>query len=82
MRPPEHTNGRVKACYRMFKQAGTIMVRATINGQTGKISKASIAGAFSGTPTGDCVSSAVRLNAFFPRFSSAPLTLNYPYMLR
>jgi predicted Zn finger-like uncharacterized protein len=74
--------GRVKACYRMFKEAGTIMVKATINGQTGKVSKSSIVGAFSGTPTGDCVSSAVRLNAFFPRFSGPALTLKYPYMLR
>jgi predicted Zn finger-like uncharacterized protein len=75
-------NGRVKGCYRMFKEAGTIMVKATINGQTGKIRKSGIVGAFSGTPTGDCVSSAVRLNAFFPRFSGPPLTLKYPYMLR
>lgn len=78
----KRANGRVKACYRMFKEAGTIMVRATINGQTGKISKSSVVGAFSGTPTGDCVSSAVRLNAFFPRFSGPALTLKYPYMLR
>jgi hypothetical protein len=72
--------GRVNACYDQYKVPGMANVSLTIS-KSGKVSNASVSGAFAGTPTGDCVERAVR-SASFPPFKGAAQTIQYPYMLR
>ena len=72
--------GRVAACYEQFKVPGLANVAVTI-GKSGKVQNAAVSGAFAGTPTGECVSKAVR-SASFPPFKGAAQTINYPFMLR
>ena len=59
---------------------GTGHVAVTI-GKNGRVSSANVAGAFAGTPTGDCVSKAVK-GAGFPKFKGSPQSIIYPFMLR
>jgi hypothetical protein len=72
--------GRVASCYDQFKVPGMANVSVTI-GKTGRVSNASVSGAFAGTPTGECVTKAVR-GASFPPFKGAAQTINYPFILR
>jgi hypothetical protein len=72
--------GKVGACYDQFKVPGMAMVHVTIQ-KSGSVSAASVGGSFSGTPTGGCVEKAVK-GASFPKFKGAPMSLDYPFMLR
>jgi predicted Zn finger-like uncharacterized protein len=72
--------GKVGACFDQFKVPGLAMVAVTI-GKSGRVQSASVSGAFSGTPTGDCVSRAVK-SATFPQFKGASQSINYPFSLR
>ena len=72
--------GRVSRCFDRFKVPGLANVQVRI-GKNGRVSSTTIKGIFSGTPTGSCVSSAVRA-ARFPRFKGAPITFTYPFVLR
>ena len=55
-------------------------VALTIGG-AGRVSSANVTGQFAGTPTGDCVSKAVK-SAGFPKFKGSPQSIVYPFMLR
>ncbi len=70
---------RVLACKDQFKVSGMAMVSLTI-GKTGRVSSATVKGSLAGTPTGECISRAVK-SASFPPFKGSPLTVDYPYQL-
>ncbi len=72
--------GKVAGCYEQFKVPGLANVAVTI-AKSGKVSSATVSGAFAGTPTGGCVEKAVK-SATFPPFKSSSQTVNYPFMLR
>jgi len=71
---------RVQACYEQYKVPGLANVSVTIV-KIGKVSNAAVSGTFAGTPTGDCVSKAVK-SASFAQFKGSPQTINYPFSLR
>ena len=71
---------RVQGCYEQYKVPGLANVSVTIV-KSGKVSNAAVSGAFAGTPTGDCVSKAVK-GASFSQFKGSPQTINYPFSLR
>jgi hypothetical protein len=72
-------SGKVASCYEQFKVPGLANVTVTIS-KGGRVSRASVGGSFSGTPTGSCVESAVKSASFPPSKSDA--TITYPFMLR
>jgi predicted Zn finger-like uncharacterized protein len=72
--------GRVQGCFDQYKVPGTAVVAITID-KTGKVKSASVGGALSGTPTGDCVARAAK-TATFKRFRGAPMSISYPFILR
>jgi hypothetical protein len=72
--------GRVMACYDKYDVAGVARVSVTI-GKAGKIASASVSGEFAGTPTGECVSEAVK-TASFPKFKGKPISIGYTYLLK
>ncbi|MBI5479202.1 MAG: zf-HC2 domain-containing protein [Deltaproteobacteria bacterium] len=72
--------GRVMGCYDKYDVAGVARVSVTI-GKNGKIASVSVTGEFSGTPTGECVSAAVK-TASFPRFKGKPISIGYTYLLK
>lgn len=72
---------QVRGCIQRFKVAGTAKVRTTI-GQDGLVSAAKLEGEpFAGTEAGACIEAAVAA-ARFPRFTGAPISFSYPYVLR
>jgi len=72
--------GNVKRCYDRFKLPGLANVQVKIE-RSGRVSAAQVKGMFAGTPTGNCVQSALR-RARFQRFTSDPITITYPFILR
>jgi predicted Zn finger-like uncharacterized protein len=70
---------RIKKCYDRFKVPGMAMVKVTIGG-SGRVSSVRVSGVFGGTPTGGCVTKAVR-SARFPK-SKNSTTITYPFQLR
>jgi hypothetical protein len=70
---------RAQACYDKFGVAGTVGVKAVV-APSGAITKVSATGSFAGTPTGDCVASAVS-SVSFPAWDGPPMTINYSYLL-
>jgi len=58
---------------------GTVTARLTI-AATGRVTSATIEGAFAGMPEGSCMARALR-NASFVRFSSPSLQVTYPFRL-
>ena len=71
----------VRRCYDKYKVPGMIRVGVTVKGSSGRVSSASIRGKFSGTPTGRCVSRAVR-RAHFAKFARSSQSFTYPFILR
>jgi predicted Zn finger-like uncharacterized protein len=70
--------GKISACYALYKVPGLAMVNVAI-AKSGKVSSATVTGKFAGTPTGNCVESAVKTAAFPP---SEGLNTPYPFTLR
>src|SRR5262249_36589518 len=66
------------ACYNQFKGPGPAIGNVVI-GQGGKVTKAEVTGKFAGTPTGECVSAAVKTASFPP---SDGFSTPYPFQLR
>jgi hypothetical protein len=58
---------------------GTTFANVTIAG-SGRVIHSSIEGAFAGTPQGSCMARALR-SATFPRFSTARMTVRFPFVL-
>jgi hypothetical protein len=56
-----------------------VKVKLTID-PSGKVTKASATGDFAGTPTGDCVASAVK-GASFPAWDGAPQSTTFVVLL-
>ena len=71
---------RVQGCYDKFRVPGTAFVQVTIS-PSGTIGATKVKGMFAGTPTGACLQAAAR-SAAFPRFKGAPITIDYPFILR
>lgn len=61
-------------------QHGTAMTSLSVSGQTGRVSSASVTGAFQGTPVSTCVANAAR-GARFPRFSRATFNVTFPFAI-
>jgi hypothetical protein len=70
---------RIQACYEKFQQTGIVNLQVTI-AKTGRVTAASATGKFAGSDTGKCAASAVK-SAVFPRFRTAQLKIDYPFML-
>jgi predicted Zn finger-like uncharacterized protein len=66
---------KAKACYDRYKVPGTAMTKIKI-GASGKVDVATVTGKFAGTPTGDCVETAVKSVKFKP--SDSGMQLDYP----
>jgi hypothetical protein len=71
---------QISACFEKFKVPGTAEVKLTIE-STGRVSQVMVSGKFAKKPTGACVEDAVK-TAVFPAFEGAPMTLDYPFMLK
>jgi hypothetical protein len=69
--------GRAQACYNGTQ--GTATVRLTV-APNGTVSKATVSGAFAGTPVAACVEGAVRA-AKFPAWEGGPQSFGYSYLL-
>jgi hypothetical protein len=67
---------RVMAC--KTGRHGTMMLKITVSGTTGKVQSAAATGSFAGSPEGDCAVRAVR-SANFPKFKKPSLTISYPF---
>jgi hypothetical protein len=68
---------KAQGCYKGTQ--GTAVVKITI-APSGAVSKASVVGAFAGTPEGDCVTRAVQ-GASFPAWDGGPQSFTYSYLL-
>jgi hypothetical protein len=56
---------------------GTAQVDVVVQG-SGRVTSATVGGAFQGSPEGSCIARAVR-SARFPQFSGEPLRFRYPF---
>jgi hypothetical protein len=72
-------DGKAKGCYGKYSVSGTAKVKLTID-PSGNVTKATATGEFAGTPTGDCVSAAVK-SASFPPWTGAPMSTIYVVLL-
>ena len=70
--------GKVAECYARYQVPGTAIVNVTIDRQ-GVVTVATVTGKFADTPTGECVSNAVKTLTFPP---SNGLSTPYPFLLR
>lgn len=72
---------KAQACYDETQLSGmvTVMIEFRVE-PSGVVSSASAKGKFKGTPTGDCVASAVK-TATLPAYDGAPMTFTYPFLL-
>lgn len=70
----------VTACYQREHRAGTAIVSLII-APDGTVSSTEIRGVLAGTPTGACVTDAVR-QARFPRIKGVPTTVTYPFIIQ
>jgi hypothetical protein len=67
------------ACYQREHRAGTALVSLIIDPE-GTVRSTELVGVLAGTPTGACVTEAVR-QARFPRFKGAPMSVTYPFVI-
>lgn len=70
---------RVRACFDRFRVPGMAMARVEIAAD-GRVKEARVRGLFAGTPTGNCIATAVKA-ARFPA-SKGTTTITYPFLLR
>jgi hypothetical protein len=66
----------VQSCFVKFKVPGHFKVKVVV--ANGVVTSATVLGAFAGTPTGDCVVTAVMKATFAPGDS----TFNYPFTFK
>ncbi|HEY0710166.1 MAG TPA: GYF domain-containing protein [Polyangia bacterium] len=69
---------KARECYAQFKVPGVANAKITVGGN-GRVSGVNVSGKFAGTPSGNCVESAIKSARFAP---SAGLTFDYPVPLR
>jgi hypothetical protein len=70
---------RVRACYGKYRQPGKVEVLVRLRGDGTHDQR--VLGLFAGTPTGACVVRAVS-RARLPKFSGAPTSFRWPYVLK
>jgi hypothetical protein len=70
----------VQACFQQYGVPGKADFAIEIGGD-GKIRKVELRGQFKDTPTGECITSAVK-NTQFPAFKAGNMNINYPFILR
>lgn len=70
---------RARACHDEEGAVGSVNIRFTVD-PSGKVTRASASGKFSGTATGRCVAAAVK-SASFPRWNGSPMSFTYPFLL-
>jgi hypothetical protein len=71
---------RVQECYERYRVPGLANVSMTIV-RSGTVSRVSVMGPLSGTPTGSCIESVVS-TAKFAEFTGHEQSINYPIMFR
>jgi hypothetical protein len=72
---------KAQACYDQTQLSGMVTVRIEFRVEpSGTITSAAAKGEFKGTPTGECVASAVK-SATLPAYDGAPMTFTYPILL-
>jgi hypothetical protein len=72
--------GKVQACFDKFQVPGLAKLNVTIS-KAGAVTSARVTGDFASSPTGECVTAAVK-TATFPRFKGKPLSISYTFLLR
>ncbi len=70
----------VQACFQQFGVPGKADFAIEIGGD-GKVRKVELRGPFKDTPTGECITSAVKTTEF-PPFKAENMNINYPFILR
>lgn len=70
-------SGKATACYK--GTPGSVALSVSI-GPDGKVKNVAVKGSFAGTPSGDCVASAVR-SASFPPWDGPPQSFGYSFLL-
>ena len=78
----KRANIGVQACRSSMSHGGTVTIRVTVSGRTGRIIKSTALGSFSGSPGGNCVAASAKFAARFPRFGGPDMTFQYPYIIR
>ncbi len=73
--------GAAKACGKRFSTRGKVVVRLVVSGATGSVLSVSAKGTHAGSPTGRCISRALR-STKFKRFSSSRQSVYYTVFLR
>ena len=74
------TQAAVVACFQQFGVPGKADFAIEIGGD-GKVRKVELRGTFKDTPTGECMTAAVK-NTEFPPFKAENMNINYPFILR
>ena len=69
---------KARECYAQFKVPGVANAKITVDPR-GRVSAVNVSGKFAGTPSGNCVESAIKSAKFAP---SGGLTFDYPVPLR
>jgi predicted Zn finger-like uncharacterized protein len=69
---------KARECYAQFKVPGVANAKVTVN-SGGKVTGVTVSGKFAGTPSGNCVESAIKSARFA---ASSGLTFDYPVPLR
>ena len=78
----KRANIGVQACRSSMAMGGTVTIKVTVSGRTGRIIKAVALGSHRDTPAGKCVAASAKFAARFPRFSGPNMTFQYPYIIR
>jgi hypothetical protein len=74
------TREKVHACFSNYGVPGKADITLQI-GTDGKVKKVELRGEFKDTPTGECITNAVK-ESEFPPFREGPMTIKYPFILR
>ena len=72
----------VQACRSHMTSGGTVTIKVTVSGSTGRIIKGTAMGSYRDTPAGKCVVASAKFAARFPRFSGPDITFQYLYIIR
>ena len=72
----------VQACRSKMTGGGTVTIKVTVDGRTGRIVKGTALGSYRDSPAGKCVVASAKFAARFPRFGGPAMTFQYPYIIR
>ena len=78
----KRANIGVQACRGSMANGGTVTIKVTVSGRTGRIITGVALGSWRDTPGGQCVVASAKFAARFPKFSGPDMTFQYPYIIR